>query len=122
MSIETDIRTALATALVPATANGVSVGSLEKGYALPWVCLRRVSTRRRQALGSGSPVISSAPLFQFDLWAEDSLTAEPVMEALRTAVLALPHAVVLVSENGRSDASSGYWHGQLDVRVSHAGA
>lgn len=121
MSIETDIRASLATALGTAV-NGVSVGDLHADMQLPWVTLKRIDTPRRQALGAGRPVISSRPRFQFDVWAETYVLAEPVISLLLPALLALPYDVTLTSEGGRDDPVTGWWHGQIDVMVAHAGA
>jgi hypothetical protein len=119
--METVIRSAITTSL-GAAVNGVSIGRLEEGYTLPWVTLNRIDTPRRQALGSGSPVISSKPRFQFDAWAVDSLGAEAVMELLVPAVLALPYAVTLADQSGPAqEPKTGFWRGQLDAKVNHAG-
>ena len=127
MSMEATIRAALA-ADVPlmALAQGVSVGELPQGVTLPWVTLNRIDTPRRHAFGPDNPVIRSKPRFQFDVWTDTgvsaSIDAAAVMDVLIPAVCALPYAVELVTQHGRRDQATDYWHEQLDATVAHAGA
>lgn len=119
--METDLRSALATAL-GASVTAVKEGALEAGDALPAVTFNRVSTSRLQALGSGSPVIGSRPWFQVELWAATPTERDTVLPTLVSGLCGLPHAVRLVNQRSFEDAETGWFCCRLDVRVCHAGA
>jgi len=121
MSMETDIVTAL-TASLGAAVQGVCDGDLPQDALRPWVTFNRIDTPRRQALGAGSPVISSKPRFQFDVWADTQASRDTVMALLVPAVLALPHGVTLATQGARKHPATGLWWAWLDAQVNHAGA
>jgi|MTBAKMStandDraft_1061839.scaffolds.fasta_scaffold10387_2 hypothetical protein len=120
MSLETTLRSALATAL-GASVNGVSEGPLPQGATLPWVTFVRIDTPRMHAIGGGNPVISSQPRFQFDVWAATPTSRDSVLAGLLTAVLGLAYCVRLLDQSNTYEAATGYWRARLDAKVTHAG-
>lgn len=120
MSLETDIRAALAASL-GAAVSGVSEGPLPQGAVLPWVTFVRINTPRMHAVGAGNPVIRSQPRAQFDVWAATPASRDSVLKLLIAAVQALPYCVRLVDQANTYEAQTGYWRGRLDVKVTHVG-
>ena len=121
MSLETDIRAALATAL-GANVGGVSEGALPQGSALPWVTFNRITTPRQHAFGSGNPIVSSKPRFQLDVWTLTPASRDAVLPLLIATVCALPYDVTIADQKNTHEAETGYWRSRLDVKVAHGGA
>jgi hypothetical protein len=120
VSLETDIRAALAASL-GANVNGVSEGPLPQGATLPWLTYVRIDTPRMHAIGGGNPIIRSQPRFQFDVWAETPAGRDALLALLIPVVQALPYCVRLVDQDCTYEAQTGYWRARLDAKVTHAG-
>jgi hypothetical protein len=128
MSLETDIVAHLGTFAGLAALIGTRVYQDERpqGAIIPHVVFTRIATPRWQALGSGSPVLASNPLYQFTVWATTITNRNAIAVQLRLAItdFATNHAACAIFADERTgrDAESGLYRRDIDARILHAGA
>jgi hypothetical protein len=93
-----------------------------QGEPNPLLVVLRVSTPRSHAFGTGSPVASSRPRFQFDSWCDTELAAAQLDEVVRAALQTLPYAVTFDNQFPHRDEMTGQHCHTTDAFIAHTGA
>lgn len=123
-SIESAIFTALTASqghLYTHIAARVYPEVMPQGATLPCVVYTRVSTQRRQALGSAQTVLASRPRFQFTCWALTASGAIEVADAVITQLRGMANAVKFENESASRDAETNLHRRDVDVFIVHGG-